>query len=636
MRRSSIRPDRRYRLIGNGGALLYVAQGRHTSGTIGRIVQVAAVADCRRRRRRFISVSRDFISGMLPTALGWPVGESNLRYIVAIWLVGLALCLPSPGMAAAAPMFEVSSLDASLASAATAVVIDGSLDDRFGAHSSHAVRQGAYWVKLRALHDFRPDAIATVLVRKGRHLDVEVFASNAGKGERLRIATAIPGFRGVHEAVFLLPEGLRKDQILYAHVEPRGVGAEALRFSLSTLDSELALAAEQARMIAIAFGALMAMAAAAFLTWFVLADKLLVLYAVLFSLQALYVAFLSGQAFDWPVLRYTMSFASFTWNVTAALSGAVACLFVREIVDLKRTSPRVYRTFGWLSATFILLTFANLAQLIGFGGVVAAIGNFVFMSAALFTLIVAFVAWRRQNRAAGWFLIAWGLLEAFTIATSISLLITEAEDAATLLYYGLPLSMVAAAILVALGVADRLREQRLALTDAERRAQTDPLTGVLNRRSLIERLDAACLRARTRGLPIALLFIDLDHFKSINDSFGHLAGDECLRQVIGPIQSELRQSDVIGRYGGEEFVVILSSADAAAAEPIAERIRKRVADICIDGFDKPIHLTCSIGVAASDTLGVWGEHLIARADEAAYVAKRAGRNRVKFAAALAA
>jgi diguanylate cyclase (GGDEF)-like protein len=190
--------------------------------------------------------------------------------------------------------------------------------------------------------------------------------------------------------------------------------------------------------------------------------------------------------------------------------------------------------------------------------------------------------------------------------------------------------------LVALGVADRLREQRLALTDAERRAQTDSLTGALNRRSLVERLQAACFRARSRGLPISLLFIDLDHFKEINDSYGHLAGDACLRAIIPPIQAELRQSDVVGRYGGEEFVVILSSADAAAAEPLAERIRKRVAEIRVEGYGKPIRLTCSIGVATSDTLGVWDEHLIARADEAVYAAKRSGRNRVKLAQPLAA
>ena len=82
------------------------------------------------------------------------------------------------------------------------------------------------------------------------------------------------------------------------------------------------------------------------------------------------------------------------------------------------------------------------------------------------------------------------------------------------------------------------------------------LTGVLNRRSLIERLDAACVRAKARSLPISVLFLDLDHFKQINDTFGHAAGDACLAGIIPPIQAELRQSDVIGRYGGEEFVVI--------------------------------------------------------------------------------
>jgi diguanylate cyclase (GGDEF)-like protein len=225
------------------------------------------------------------------------------------------------------------------------------------------------------------------------------------------------------------------------------------------------------------------------------------------------------------------------------------------------------------------------------------------------------------------------LLEAFTIATSIRLLVTDPEGAEWLLYYGLPLSMVAAAVLIALGVADKLREQRLALNDAERRAQTDPLTGVLNRRSLVERLDAACLRAQARGLPIALLFIDLDHFKQINDSYGHLAGDACLRAIIAPIQAELRQSDVVGRYGGEEFVVILSSADASAAEPIAERIRKRVSEIRVEGYGEPVRLTCSIGIATSDMLGVWGEHLIAHADTAVYAAKRFGRNRVQVALA---
>ncbi len=254
----------------------------------------------------------------------------------------------------------------------------------------------------------------------------------------------------------------------------------------------------------------------------------------------------------------------------------------------------------------------------------------------MFALVVAFIAWRRGSRAAGWFLVAWSLMEAFTIAATVRLLVAPNAEPDRLLYDAEPFSMVIAAVLVALALADRLREQRLALSDAERRAQTDSLTGVLNRRSLIERLDAACLRARARGLPISLLFIDLDHFKQINDTFGHQAGDACLSAIVAPIQAELRQSDVVGRYGGEEFVVILSSADDAAAHPIAQRILERVAAVRVEGFGEPIALTCSIGVATSNTLGVWGEQLIARADAAVYAAKRSGRNCVQVAMPLAA
>jgi diguanylate cyclase (GGDEF)-like protein len=556
-----------------------------------------------------------------------------LRYLLAACLLGF---LAPAAAATPAGAFEVTALPADQGMADTADVINGSLDPRFGFYDYGASRTSApaFWLRLRTMQGIAAEnTVPALRVRQGRHLTLQVFRPDAHAGGQLPVAAVLSAFRGEQSVLYALPDGLAPDTVLYVRVAADGLGAETLRFELVPLNAALTQGAEHARMIALAFGALMSMALAALVIWFVLHERLLILYATLFSLQALYIAFLSGQGFDWPGLTFTRAFHAHAWNVPAALSGAAACLFAREIADLRRFSPRIYRSFGWFAIVFVVLAFSNFAHLIGAGGLVAPVGNLIFVGVAIFTLVVAFLAWRRGNRAAGWFLIAWGLLEVFTIATAASFLVGNAEP---LVHYGLPLSMVAAAILVALGVADRLREQRLALSDAERRAQTDPLTGVLNRRSLIERLDAACRRAQARGLSIALLFIDLDHFKVINDTRGHLAGDACLKAVITPIQSELRQSDVIGRYGGEEFVVILSSANATAANAIAQRIRLRVAELEVHGFGTPIRLTCSIGVATSDALGVWGEHLVARADAAVYVAKNSGRNQVHVAPPVAA
>ncbi len=547
-------------------------------------------------------------------------------------LAGLLVCAVAQGAPIDPAEVQVSRLQDSVAGASAQAIVSGALDARSEAPYSGPTRGTArdYWLKLHVPPTLSSAHAPVVVVHASRQLRADLVMSHAAVPLSLTVAVTLPGFLGVRDSVFALPDDWSPGDALFAHVSASGTQAQFLNFTASTLPAELSLGTSRARMIAFAFGALTAMSATALLIWFVLKDPLFILYATLFSLQALYVAYLSGQGFDWPLLSLAVPLGSFAWNIPAALSGSVACLFTREIVDLKRTSPRVYSTFGWLSAAFVLLTCANAAKLFGLGPLVNAAGNILFAGVAVFTAAVCCIAWRRGNRAAGWFLIAWALLEGFTIAAAAAFLLTSTVS--DVLYYeGLPLSMVAASILIALGVADRLRAQRAALSEAERRAQIDPLTGVLNRNSFIERLHAACLRAKARGLPIALLFIDLDHFKQINDSFGHQAGDACLRAIIAPIHAELRQSDVIGRYGGEEFVVILSSADAAASVPIAQRILERVAEVRVDGYGAPIRLTCSIGVAASDTLGVWGEHLIAHADAAVYAAKRAGRNRLHVA-----
>jgi diguanylate cyclase (GGDEF)-like protein len=167
---------------------------------------------------------------------------------------------------------------------------------------------------------------------------------------------------------------------------------------------------------------------------------------------------------------------------------------------------------------------------------------------------------------------------------------------------------------------------------------TDVLTGWHNRRYLEERLQEELSRCRRETAPLTCLMIDVDHFKSVNDRFGHLAGDDVLRQVAARITREVRVSDVSARYGGEEFVILLPATPRTAGHLLAERVRAAVASAPFDvqGLAAPLGVTVSIGVAeyrAADGDGSSaGGRLLARADAALYEAKAGGRNAVREAA----
>jgi two-component system cell cycle response regulator len=162
-------------------------------------------------------------------------------------------------------------------------------------------------------------------------------------------------------------------------------------------------------------------------------------------------------------------------------------------------------------------------------------------------------------------------------------------------------------------------------------AHTDPLTQVLNRRALTMRLGAELERARRYESLVTLLLLDLDHFKKINDTHGHLVGDAVLREVAALLSHEIRSVDVVARYGGEEFVVVLPETGEEGAVAFAERIRERIAAQTFGGDEAAgLSLTASIGVATFPAPGVDGvEELFARADAALYRAKAEGRNRVR-------
>lgn len=174
---------------------------------------------------------------------------------------------------------------------------------------------------------------------------------------------------------------------------------------------------------------------------------------------------------------------------------------------------------------------------------------------------------------------------------------------------------------------DKLRAEASRL---HQKAATDQLTGVLSYSSLMETLEQQIGKAEQKGSPLCVMMADLDFFKKVNDTYGHLVGDLVLRHTAERIQAAVRDFDVVGRFGGEEFVIILKNTDLALAKVIAERIRAEVAGTPFHAKEFNIGVTISLGVAMLRK-GERLETLLERADAAMYQAKRDGRNRVAAA-----
>jgi diguanylate cyclase len=192
-------------------------------------------------------------------------------------------------------------------------------------------------------------------------------------------------------------------------------------------------------------------------------------------------------------------------------------------------------------------------------------------------------------------------------------------------------ALVGAAVWVLLRMLHDLEAARVQLDVL---ATRDELTGIYNRRQFLVLADREWARCRRYDMGAAMLMLDVDHFKRVNDLHGHLAGDLMLREIARAIADTLRHADFLGRFGGEEFIVFLPHTDTLGALDVAERIRERAAKIALEWRGERITTTLSVGVGTlaveHDTVGA----LIADADRALYTAKHAGRNCVRTPAAV--
>ncbi|WP_240669118.1 GGDEF domain-containing protein [Dyella sp. M7H15-1] len=306
-----------------------------------------------------------------------------------------------------------------------------------------------------------------------------------------------------------------------------------------------------------------------------------------------------------------------------ALSVSFAALFVGRFCDLPHYAPALRVPVVALGLAMPLIVLLRCSLIPELMDIAQALVNPALILGALLLLFTALVAGVRGSRPACFFLLGWIPLLVLTAMTSAQ--VTGALPSLDRLNDASVAMGAFEAIVWSLGLADRALTMRHDRDHVRVLADRDPLTNLLNRRAWTEAANRMLAEAIDSGRLVALLFLDLDHFKMLNDRLGHAAGDHALVSVAEVLSNELRPSDLLGRYGGEEFVAMLHDVNQERAMLIATRLCRRVHRLEIAVDQKDLLLSVSIGLAMR-SLGDTLESLIERADHAMYYVKLNGRN----------
>ncbi|ATX80149.1 diguanylate cyclase (GGDEF) domain-containing protein [Mariprofundus aestuarium] len=379
-----------------------------------------------------------------------------------------------------------------------------------------------------------------------------------------------------------------------------------------------------------------------------------VLYVLMFGL---FIAGLTGWGYKflWPEAA---AFQQYGLAIFITTGGIFVCRFVHYFLDLKNNAPRA----GQLLTGIVLILIALLALLPFTSYHLIVQGALVMIIVTSLTaLYCGAMLWRNGEAMARYFTIAWS---AFLIAVILASL--EKLGVLPRTFWGetfLPIGMALEVILLSLALGDRInseKQQRIQAQEHVIRVQekhqeelemkveertidlekanaklhllatTDGLTEIFNRRHFLERGMHDLKIASRYNRPIAVIMLDIDHFKAVNDTYGHDAGDQVLKHLVSTCNSIKRETDIIGRLGGEEFGILLLETSAAAAHEVAERLRRAIEISPVDYEGTSITVTASIGLCTLEgkkqRLSV--EDMLKVADKALYQAKESGRNRV--------
>jgi diguanylate cyclase (GGDEF)-like protein len=536
-------------------------------------------------------------------------------FVLGVWLIPMGATVPEP-------FAHVAVLDAH--SGDEAGVTDGSRDAFFAALPRSAViRLPARPVWLRISVDKAWDNVdSPTLALRNYGLQ---GASLYGDGALLGAVGSSADKGGARfarlDAYFRLPAHIPAHlYLLMDAAKPRSVMLELLPTEKLHVEELW-----QTRLLVTCINLLFAMALVGVIFWQAIRTPVFAYYAWLAFSMALYLAFVSGEGFHLPFGHIARAHRDI-FIVVAGVGASIAS--IKIIQALLPRAPSVFRMRRVFDVTVLVWCFIGVcivaapsSMLDGF----KLAGNILFLLAVCFLLMATVPAAVGGSRPARLTLVGWLLLWFFTAAKVLEMIQWKKSE---LVDVAFPLSTLLGALMPALALADFWAQDRKELMKAVEAAEIDGLTKIFNRKTIEHRLAVAFAHARATGQDLAILFVDIDHFKSINDRYGHAAGDNCIGAGAAAINGFLRPGDKVGRWGGEEFVVVLAAANTGDAVAVAERIRAGISLLEIVAGNHTIKITASFGVAVLEDAIASPSEFVAIADAALYEAKREGRNKV--------
>lgn len=534
-------------------------------------------------------------------------------------------------------VLQVAALPPGVPAPTPAQVIRGEMDADFvpsaSTHTPNAV-ESQRWYRLTLDRDWHESSSPVLSFTGAAYIPITVYAPPAYRPYELWFAQTGPPARfSRHHLALELPHDLRAGQPVYVRIAADNFTRQ-IRADVTDMATYQSQDLNHVRLVTLLSSVQFTMLLAALCLWLVLRDRVLLYFFGYTGLLWLAQLLMSGEAYELPGGWLLVPLGPHALWLLIVLGAPLQFSFIIEFCHLRSVTPGAARVLGYMRWPFVgialLLCFPFAERM----NLPASAHNWWFSISLLWALGAVILAVVRGGQPARIFLIAWLPQVLLNILRLGQVLLKL--DLPSWLEYGLPTAMAFCAVVLTIGLADLSLRTRRERDMAHHLADHDALTGVLNRRALVRRLHEAETQARAQHQPLALIFLDMDHFKSVNDRYGHQTGDACLRVVAEAIADELRPPDSLGRYGGEEFVAVLPGTTQRHAMAVAERIRHSIETLPVHARGHTLQTTVSIGVASllgpADTV----DELIARADAALYRAKMQGRNNVVADASLTA